>query len=214
MWLLKTLTYDRDTHKDLNENNFGASITTSRTKDESYGGNFYVAQYGILIPGRQDQLVIWNTSMYHGTTLPLCDPLDKNPDFNQSGMSFTIPKGIRSAYKNTVKRMDAAGTPETRNSDQEDYTTPIRLDDFEIKPKPRAMMEPIKRREVLDLPECPETKRYRGMKRPELAEEMKKRIKAGSKVSFSTSNKKKEEIIEALLRDDGILVDGGDLVSD
>lgn len=52
------------------------------------------------------------------------------------------------------------------------------------------------------------------MKRPDLAEEMKKRIEAGSKVSFSTSNKKKEEIIKALRRDNGILVDSVDLVSD
>tara|TARA_R110002060_G_scaffold24866_8_gene33888 strand:- start:1455 stop:1802 length:348 start_codon:yes stop_codon:yes gene_type:complete len=96
----------------------------------------------------------------------------------------------------------------------EDSITPIILDDFHTKPKLRATMEPIKRREVLDLPECPKTKRCRSMKRPDLAEEMKKRIEAGSKVSFSTSNKKKEEIIKALRRDNGILVDSVDLVSD
>ena len=46
------------------------SFTCESTAPVSAGGNFYLAQYGILVEAAPNTLVAWKVRDWHGTTLP------------------------------------------------------------------------------------------------------------------------------------------------
>jgi len=135
------LTSHRETHNEVNLNEYCISYTTCRTKPKEYGGHFYIASYGIRIPGRADQLVSWRGKDLHGTTASDCDPLDENPAFNQSGIAFIMDKNLLKAYERASLKRKTNVDPDDMDLDEDDQ--PIVLDDSSVRPVKRATMPVI-----------------------------------------------------------------------
>lgn len=119
---------DRFVHKEKNLTDYCVQLTTSRThpdEPKEYGGNFFIAEYGILMPRAANQGTVWMGKHYHGTTLILVEPVDKNPDFKQVAIVFILSKGL----KGEVEREERNGVIGARNVDED----LLERDDFEVR---------------------------------------------------------------------------------
>jgi hypothetical protein len=83
------LTFDcRFTHREDGVNVYGLALTTVSTADPSTGGNFYVAQYGILCEAEGNTATLWRVNDYHGTSL-----YERIPRQN-SGVALFVPTSL------------------------------------------------------------------------------------------------------------------------
>lgn len=204
------------THNETNENRYCVSFTTGRTHGEERGGNFFDATLGVCIPGRADQLVWWTDDDWHGTSLALVNPVDENPDFQQSGIAFILSKELKGQVEKEIKSGNfgpgqISGVNRTFNS--------VKLDDIDVKALPRATMalrerklgtgtKPYKK-DGTQIMRLPEVHRYqhRGNRiklwsKAEIIAELEKRSGEGRELHYGNwwSISK---LIKVLLADDG-----------
>jgi hypothetical protein len=87
--LICALTLERRfTHREDGVNVYGLALTTVSTADPSTGGNFYVAQYGILSEAEGNTATVWRVNDYHGTSL-----YERIPRQN-SGVALFVPTSL------------------------------------------------------------------------------------------------------------------------
>ena len=79
------MNYCRFCHNETGKNEYGLAITTVSTALPHRGGNFFVAQYGILSEAEENAVTCWRVRDYHGTTL-----YQRVPRQN-SGVAFFVP---------------------------------------------------------------------------------------------------------------------------
>jgi hypothetical protein len=204
------------THNEKNLNKYAISYTTSRSVGVEAGGNFYIASYGIRLPGRADQLVGWRGEDYHGTTLAQCEPLDTNPKFNQSGLAFILSSELAGAYEISLKKRRAVDNFEDEVETEDGHTGPIMLDDSAVEAKKRATMSVIRRKpgtgelqytkEVSQTFKLPGSHAYEKMTKKEILAELEKRVGLGKDLDFKQWYSK-PALTAALLRDDGVEVE-------
>jgi hypothetical protein len=58
---------------------------------DSDGGHFFLASYGIRVMSAPDTLIVWQPQHYHGTSLQRLDPYAIDPNMVQRGMSSDVP---------------------------------------------------------------------------------------------------------------------------
>ncbi|KAG6818847.1 hypothetical protein H0H93_001071, partial [Arthromyces matolae] len=75
--------YSRAIHYENQPHKWGLSWTVSRGTEPDAGCHFFIAEYAIRIEMSPDTMVAWRPSELHGTSLPNCDPKDKDPIFKQ-----------------------------------------------------------------------------------------------------------------------------------
>ena len=102
--------------------------------------------FGIRVPGCAGQLVSWRAKDLHGTTASDCDPLDEDPEFNQSGIAFIMGKNLLKAYERATKKRkaDVASLDENDMDIDEEENQTIVLNDSSVQPVKRATMPIIK----------------------------------------------------------------------
>ncbi|EXJ59979.1 hypothetical protein A1O7_04127 [Cladophialophora yegresii CBS 114405] len=83
-----SMNYARFTHREDGVNVYGLALTTVSTADPSTGGNFYVAQYGILSVAEGNTATVWRVNDYHGTSL-----YERIPRQN-SGVALFVPTSL------------------------------------------------------------------------------------------------------------------------
>ncbi len=95
--------YARFVHREANASNYVTSLTTKRSLELPSGGNFFNADYGILIKAATNTCVVHRSEDYHGTTLLEKDP--KGNELLQRGLSIYLPPkmlNVWRAYKREV----------------------------------------------------------------------------------------------------------------
>ncbi|KAI1371867.1 hypothetical protein F4677DRAFT_456929 [Hypoxylon crocopeplum] len=104
---LVAFNYGRYTHNEVNCNNWVIGYTTHAPEDPKNGGNFYLAQYGVLVLAASNTVFTWHPTDYHGTTLfemkpalgdEICAGVRVDGDFN-IGFIFEMSKRLRTAPK-------------------------------------------------------------------------------------------------------------------
>lgn len=80
------MNYTRFCHNESGQNIYGIALTTVCTALPHRGGNFYVAQYGILMEAEKNTVSCWRVNDYHGTSL-----YERSPRQN-CGIAFFVPK--------------------------------------------------------------------------------------------------------------------------
>ncbi|EKM74235.1 hypothetical protein AGABI1DRAFT_48372 [Agaricus bisporus var. burnettii JB137-S8] len=96
--------YCRYIHKEKQPHEWAISLTTSRTFDSAYaseqaGGHFYVASHGVRVQAKENTLISWRPKDWHGTSLLLVDPMNKNKEYHQRGLSFVTSSRLPSAIE-------------------------------------------------------------------------------------------------------------------
>ncbi|KAF8315567.1 hypothetical protein F5887DRAFT_1072859 [Amanita rubescens] len=86
--------YARAIHHEYQPHKWALSWTTARTCDDSYGGAFYLAAYGVRVANATNTLIAFMPVDFHGTSLPLCDPSASNPDYIQRGLAIATPNRL------------------------------------------------------------------------------------------------------------------------
>ncbi|PVH75454.1 hypothetical protein DL98DRAFT_382842, partial [Cadophora sp. DSE1049] len=76
---LMGINYGRHIHNETNHNKYCLKYITRRTHGQEYGTGFFIADYGIYMPSREDQLAGWRGKDLHGTGYAKNDPYDDDP---------------------------------------------------------------------------------------------------------------------------------------
>ncbi|KAI9699308.1 MAG: hypothetical protein M1836_002918 [Candelina mexicana] len=99
--------YARFVHREGNANNYVTSLTTHRDLELPSGGNFFNADYGILIKAATNTCVVHRSTDYHGTTLLEKDPNEKT--FLQRGLSIYLPPKTLRVWDKYKQEITVAG---------------------------------------------------------------------------------------------------------
>lgn len=91
-------------HKETQGHKYGLNWQSLREGRTCQGGDFFVAQYGIMMEASHDCLFSWMPEDYHCSSLGTFDPLtdfldDDNPAYNQHSIAFVTSSRIRSVYR-------------------------------------------------------------------------------------------------------------------
>jgi hypothetical protein len=93
------LYYDhRAIHYEKQPHTYAMAWTTNRPQNRK-GGNFFSSAYGIRVHGAANSMTIWEPGEHHGTSLQDVDPLDRSPDFIQTGMSIVTSSRIKAVWE-------------------------------------------------------------------------------------------------------------------
>ena len=101
--------YARACHKETSKDTepWVLSLTTRRDEGSSIeGGNFYLAEYGVLIKNAANTFIAHKNNQYHGTTPLDIDWSDKNIAFESRGFSLLIPQYLRKVWKEYEKTQE------------------------------------------------------------------------------------------------------------
>ncbi|PVH75439.1 hypothetical protein DL98DRAFT_536593 [Cadophora sp. DSE1049] len=185
-----TINYCRYPHTEVNENEYCVKYMTSRTHGEDYGGAFFLTDYGVMIPSREDQVVSWQGGRLHGTALLKVDPFDKDP----------VAKWLESKVFSDPKESPSRAV----------------LDDTGVKPRPRPTMiqrkprpaEKIYKGDIRETFNLPTGHAYSSKKwtRKVLEEECLKRAQAGT-LEHYFSSWSVDKLKATLLKNDGVEVE-------
>jgi hypothetical protein len=108
----KILTYEDHSaiHCEYQPHEWVVSWTTTRSHDDTAGNAFYLAQYAICVANSANTLIAFMPKDFHGTSLPLYNPLDANPSFTQRGLAIATPSRLRKTWNDykTGKMTEAA----------------------------------------------------------------------------------------------------------
>ena len=85
-------------HCDRSPHEWAISLTTEHNQDDTYGGAFYFADYGIRVAGASNTLIAWKQKQYHGTSLQNLDPDDPAPPFSQCGLAIVTSTHLLNTY--------------------------------------------------------------------------------------------------------------------
>ncbi|KAF8331270.1 hypothetical protein F5887DRAFT_895022 [Amanita rubescens] len=91
--------YARFIHYDNSPHEWAISLTTERNHDDTHGGAFYFAEYGIRVAGAPNTLIAWKQRQFHGTSLQNLDPDDPTPPFSQRGFAIVTSTRLLNTYK-------------------------------------------------------------------------------------------------------------------
>jgi hypothetical protein len=99
----------RAVHREHQGHDWAINWTTLREGTKPMGGNFVLAQYGLLIRQSANCAFAWRPAQYHCTTLALYDPEVDTPhhdheSYNQQGAAFVTSGRIRKVYKDWEAR--------------------------------------------------------------------------------------------------------------
>src|SRR6266576_2645886 len=86
-------------HYDNSPHEWAISLTTERNHDDTHGGAFYFAEYGIRVAGAPNALIAWKQRQFHGTSLQNLDPGDPTPPFSQRGLAIVTSTRLLNTYK-------------------------------------------------------------------------------------------------------------------
>lgn len=75
-------------HNETGRSAYAVALTTVSTAKPSTGGNFFVAQYGILSLAEVNTVTAWRVHDYHGTSLYHLTPRQN------SGVAFFVPTSL------------------------------------------------------------------------------------------------------------------------
>ncbi|KAI1647733.1 uncharacterized protein F4817DRAFT_358535 [Daldinia loculata] len=113
--------YARYTHNEVNANNWVIGYTTHAPDDHTKGGNFYLAQYGVLLLPASNTAWSWQPTDHHGTTLFEMTDIGENDSIGCSerrldgqynvGLLFEISKALPTARFNTSWLPEMPRTP-------------------------------------------------------------------------------------------------------
>ena len=85
------------------------SLTTRRDDGSGVeGGNFYLAEYGVLIKNATNSFIAHKNNQYHGTTPLDIDWSMGTTAFEARGFSLLIPKSLRKVWKKFEAERDRA----------------------------------------------------------------------------------------------------------
>lgn len=99
-----SLTYVRHVHNEKQPHKWSISFTTNRTWDKDFpsvdaGGHFYITEYGIRVRAAANTLIAWQPKDWHGTSLPLMNPVDSSKEYHQRGLAFVTSSRLPRAIK-------------------------------------------------------------------------------------------------------------------
>ncbi|KAL2060882.1 hypothetical protein VTL71DRAFT_8934 [Oculimacula yallundae] len=179
---------------------------------QEYGGNFFMADYGILIPAFVDQLVSWKGQDLHGTALTLNDPFERNPDFKQIGIAFILPSGIKAELEKERSLGGHINMPEAFDP-AKGLVSSVILNDANVQPAPRPSMvkRAVKEKATVykkDRKESfalPDSHAYSKWGKRQLLDECTSRKRVGKLEYFATSWLV-PKLQATLLRNDGVNV--------
>lgn len=83
---------------------YALALTTSRNVTKrNWGGDFILADYGILVEADTNTLMEWEVSDWHGTSLPDMDPSERETTFYQAGIAFVTSPTIEGVWLRLAK---------------------------------------------------------------------------------------------------------------
>ncbi|PUU73019.1 hypothetical protein B9Z19DRAFT_941258, partial [Tuber borchii] len=92
--------YSRAIHKESGPHKYSLFWTTERSLGEDEGGNFFIADYGIRVQGAKNSIVVWQTNMFHGTSLAKLESIDSDQGRGQAGLSIVSPNRLPKMWDN------------------------------------------------------------------------------------------------------------------
>lgn len=86
-------------HKEHQPHQYAIAWTVRRDHPPEAGGHFYIATYKMRIQAAANMLVVWLPTDVHGMSLQDLDPMEKNPQFLQTGVAIVTPSRLPSVWK-------------------------------------------------------------------------------------------------------------------
>ncbi|KAI5839353.1 hypothetical protein DFP73DRAFT_613890 [Morchella snyderi] len=87
--------YSRGTHNEKCPHKYAVFWTTARTYGSEEGGHFFIDDYGIRVRQSANCVVVWKPTDFHGTTLSIKGPTDKESTANSHQIGMSIVTLIR-----------------------------------------------------------------------------------------------------------------------
>ncbi|KAF8347507.1 hypothetical protein F5887DRAFT_881786, partial [Amanita rubescens] len=103
--------YSRAVHRDEQPHDWAISWNTDRSyPDSTYGGNFFIAEYGIRVQNAKNTLIAWKPGKWHATSLQKVQPSLPATQFQHIGLAFVtsnrLPAAWRKYLENKMKKED------------------------------------------------------------------------------------------------------------
>lgn len=94
----------RVVHNEKQGHKFGLNWQSLREGKDCRGGDFFAAQYGVMMEASHDCAFSWMPEQWHCSSLGTFDPLndfldDDLPTYNQHSIAFVTSGRIRSVYR-------------------------------------------------------------------------------------------------------------------